>query len=76
MKLWFISLLTDGINESISSKRFITLCAFVLCSISFITELFFNHKVSPQSFDSMMYIVIAGLGFTASEKLMPGKDKK
>jgi hypothetical protein len=30
-----------------------------------------GHKVTPALFDSMMYIVVAGLGFTASEKFAP-----
>ena len=62
------SMLNDGTNESVSSKRVITSLAFLLCGIAFIAELFWSYKVSVQTFDSMMYIVIAGLGFTASEK--------
>lgn len=68
MKTWFSSLLSDKINGTISSKRFITLTAFAMCSIAFMSELFTTYKVSKEAFDSMMYIVIAGLGFTASEK--------
>jgi hypothetical protein len=51
-----------------SSKRTITFLAFLLVAIGFVTELFFNLKVSPQTYEAMMYIVIGGLGFTASEK--------
>jgi hypothetical protein len=51
-----------------SSKRVITLLAFLLVAIGFLAELFFEKKVSPQTFDAMMYIVLGGLGFTASEK--------
>ena len=51
-----------------SSKRVITLLAFLLVAIGFLAELFFERKVSPQTFDAMMYIVLGGLGFTASEK--------
>ena len=42
--------------------------AFVLCGIAFIAELFWGYKVNENAFDSMVYLVIAGLGFTASEK--------
>jgi len=63
-----ISTLSDGINDTISSKRVVTLLAFALCAVAFLSELFWNYKVSNPTFDSMMYIVIAGLGFTASEK--------
>ena len=41
--------------------------AFVLCAFGFIADIF-GYKVTPALFDSMMYIVVAGLGFTASEK--------
>lgn len=61
-------MLGDGTENSVSSKRVVTLLAFVLCSLAFIAELFWDYKVSPQTLESMMYIVIAGLGFTASER--------
>lgn len=63
-----ISTLSDSINGTISSKRVVTLLAFVLCAVAFLSELFLDYKVGTATFDSMMYIVIAGLGFTASEK--------
>lgn len=65
---WMESLLADGHNNSVSSKRFITFSAFMLCAVAFLSELFLNKAVSQTTFDAMMYIVIAGLGFTASEK--------
>jgi hypothetical protein len=58
-----------------SSKRVITFLAFLLIAVGFITELFFEKRVSPQTFDAMMYIVLGGLGFTASEKFTK-KDTK
>ena len=68
MAEWLNSLLRDEHNGSVSSKRFVTLLAFGLCGFAFLVDLFTEYTVSPQLFDSMMYIVIAGLGFTASEK--------
>ena len=65
---WIKSMLSDGINGTVSSKRVVTLLAFLLCSIAFLCELVYGLDVKQQTFDSMMYIVIAGLGFTASEK--------
>ena len=62
------SLFSDGTNGSISSKRVVTILAFVLTAVAFLTELYTSHKVSDHTYDSMMYIVIAGLGFVASEK--------
>jgi hypothetical protein len=64
---WLQSMLSDGTNNSISSKRVITFLAFLLCAGGFISSLNGIH-VDPKLFDSMMYIVLAGLGFTASEK--------
>jgi hypothetical protein len=68
MMNFLTSMLADGTDNSISSKRVITFLAFLMCGIAFIAELFWSYKVSAQTFDAMMYIVIAGLGFTASEK--------
>lgn len=70
--LWMKSMLTDD-TDCVSSKRVITFLAFLLCGTAFVSELFWNYKVSKESFDSMMYIVIAGLGFTASEKFSSNK---
>ena len=60
-------MLSDGINDSISSKRVITLLAFIVCMYGFIADIH-GYKITPAIFESMIYIVIAGLGFTASEK--------
>ena len=62
-------------EQNPSSKRTITFLAFILLATGFIAEMFFERKVNPQTFDTMMYIVIGGLGFTASEKFV-FKDKK
>ena len=62
------SMLADGVDQSISSKRVITFLAFLLCGVAFVADLAWDLKVDFQVFQSMMYIVIAGLGFTASEK--------
>jgi hypothetical protein len=64
---WLKSMLSDGINGTISSKRVITLLAFLLCAYGFIADIH-GYKVTTALFDSMIYLVIAGLGFTASEK--------
>lgn len=67
-----MSFLTDMLKAegeiNPSSKRVITLLAFILVAIGFVTELFFEKKVSATTFDAMMYIVLGGLGLTASEK--------
>jgi hypothetical protein len=65
---FLVKMLSGEGETNPSSKRVITLMAFLLLAIGFIAELFFEKKVSPQTFDAMMYIVLGGLGFTASEK--------
>ena len=60
-------LLSDGHNGTPSSKRVVTFLSFLLCGGGFIADIM-GHKVNPELFSSLMYIVIAGLGFTASEK--------
>lgn len=64
---WLKSMLSDGINGTVSSKRVITLLAFLLCAYGFIADIH-GYKMTAALFDSMVYLVIAGLGFTASEK--------
>jgi hypothetical protein len=73
MQAFLFSLLSDGSNGSWSSKRVVTFLAFVLCSTAFLTNLFWGKTITPALFDGMMYIVVAGLGFTASEKFAPPK---
>ena len=72
----FILKMLSGESESNpSSKRVITFLAFLLLATGFIAELFFERKLNPQTYDVIMYIVLGGLGFTASEKFT-SKDKK
>jgi hypothetical protein len=73
----FLAKMLCGENEANpSSKRVITFLAFILVAIGFIAELFFEKRVSPQTFDAMMYIVLGGLGFTASEKFTKKDNTK
>ena len=72
--MWLTSMLSDGTNSSISSKRVVTLLAFILCAYGFIADVH-GYKITPALFESMMFIVIAGLGFTASEKFAKKEEK-
>ena len=60
-------MLSDGVDGTISSKRTVTILAVLMCSGGFVASIC-GYNVDSKLFDSMMYIVIAGLGFTASEK--------
>ena len=71
----FLTLFTDGTDDGISSKRAVTIAAFILCAAGFIGDLVWDYKVDPNVYEAMMYIVIAGLGFTASEKFSKQKEK-
>lgn len=66
--MWLRSVLDDGENHSISSKRLITFLAFILCAIGFLANLFWGLKIDQPIYDSMMYIVLAGLGVIVAEK--------
>ena len=73
----FINKMLTGEGEgNPSSKRVVTLLAFLLLATGFLAELFFEKKVNPQTFDVMMYIVLGGLGFTASEKFVKKTENK
>jgi hypothetical protein len=62
-------------SRAISSKRVVTFLAFLMCATAFIAMIL-GHTIDTKLFDSMMYIVIAGLGFTASERFATTKDVK
>ena len=68
--IWVKHMLSDS-TEIISSKRVITFLTFLLCAAAFIGNTWFGYKVDINIFNSLIYIVIAGLGFTASEKFAP-----
>lgn len=76
LKEQLVSMITDSIDGSISSKRVITFIAMILCVIGFIGNMFFGYKVDEFIYDSMMFIVISGFGFTGLEKFALGSSKK
>lgn len=62
-------MLADGEDaSSLSSKRVIAFLAFLCCMIGFFVDLFTNYNITQTIYDSMMWIVISGLGFTGLEK--------
>jgi hypothetical protein len=71
---WLNSMLSDGTNSSVSSKRVVTLLSFAVCAFALVADIF-GYKVTPSLFESMIYLVIAGLGFTASEKFAKKEEK-
>lgn len=75
MKNFLVQMLTAEGEQQPSSKRVITFLAFILLAVGFLSELFFEKKLNPQTLDVMMYIVLGGLGFTASEKFTSKEEK-
>ena len=75
MKKFMLQMLTAEGEQQPSSKRFITFLAFLLLATGFIAELFFEKKLNPQTFDVIMYVVLGGLGFTATEKFVTKEEK-
>ena len=72
---WLRSMLSDGCDDTVSSKRVVTLLAFIVCAYGFIADIH-GYKINPVLFESMIYLVIAGLGFTASEKFSSKNKEK
>ena len=62
------SMVADGADGSVSSKRVITTLATALVALAFLLNLFMGMTVDKNMYDSMMMIVIAGLGTTVAEK--------
>jgi len=63
-------------SNKISSKRVITVLAFVMMSLGFVGNLILDWTIEQYIYDSMSYIVISGLGFTASEWLFRKSSPK
>jgi hypothetical protein len=64
-------------GSKVSSKRVVTLSSFILMAIGFLANLFFDFTIDDKIFEAMEWIVIAGLGFTATEGFTKKKgDKK
>jgi hypothetical protein len=62
-------------NSKISSKRVVTIAAFGLLAIGFLSNLYFKFTIDPIMYESIQWIVISGLGFTASEQFSKFKGK-
>ena len=74
MKKFISSLLSDG--GKISSKRLVTLLAFIMMSVGFLANLFWDFTIDRFIYESMQWIVMIGLGATASENFSKYKNSK
>ena len=59
--------------DALSSKRVVAFLAFLCLMVAFFVDLFSDYKITQGIYDSMMFIVVAGLGFTGLEKFAPKK---
>lgn len=76
MKKFFTEIFQDHASDpGFSAKRFVTImCAMVLIGIA-LTDLTTDLTVSQYMFESLMYIVISGLGITGAELFVPKKGE-
>ena len=74
MKKFILNMLSNG--SSVSSKRVITLLAFLLLALAFILDMFLDIKVSDKLVDVMEMLVVAGFTGTVAEKFANRKEDK
>ena len=68
-------MLSDSSDNSVlSTKRVIAFLAFLCLAVSYFVDQFTAHKVTKELFDSLVWIVIGGLGITGVEKFAPKAD--
>lgn len=60
-------------NGTYSSKRAVTFICVIMMAVGYFANLFAGFKVEQYMYDSVMYIVIAGLGFSGAEKFAQPK---
>jgi len=65
-------MLADGHDANcLSSKRVITFMATLLVMVAFVANMIWGLKVEEYMYNSMMVIVLGGLGTTVAEKFAP-----
>lgn len=67
----YLNLMLSNHTDSPSSKRVIVMICTLLMVTGFIGNEFFGKTVDPNMFNSIMYIIIGGMGITGAEKFAP-----
>ena len=67
---FFTNMLSGG--SKVSSKRFVTFLCLLFMLIGYVANLFWDFTIDENIFNSLQWIVMAGLGFTAAEGFSPG----
>lgn len=75
MKSYFKEMMSDQEGQ-FSSKRFVTVGAFMLLAVAFLVDVFMEIDLPEYVWDDMMYVVAAGIGFTATERFTKKKEEK
>ena len=75
MESYFKEMMSDQEGQ-FSSKRFVTVGAFLLLSVAFLVDVFMEIEIPEYVWDDMMYVVAAGIGFTATERFTRKIEKK
>ena len=63
-------------HGKVSSKRFVTFICLFFMLIGYTANLFWDFTIESDLFQSLQWIVMAGLGFTASENFASGKTEE
>lgn len=71
----YINQVLQDTSGHYSSKRFVTLLSVVLMTVGFFANLFGDYTIDKFIYESVMYIVIAGLGFSGAECFAPRKNE-
>jgi hypothetical protein len=67
---WIKSAL-KGLDGHVSSKRLVTLISFACIVIAFLVNVFMEIPLQEHVYDGMLYLVMAGMGFSSFEKFSP-----
>lgn len=73
LKPFFKEIFQDH-NDAFSSKRLVTIASAFLVLLAFACDLFSDYTVPQFMYESLMYIVIAGLGFVGAEQFSKNKS--
>jgi hypothetical protein len=63
-------------KSGVSSKRLITIVGFLLLSIGFLSNLFFDLTIEEHIYTSMQWIVEIGMGTIVAERFAKGNRAK
>ena len=70
----FIKEIFQDHSDNFSSKRFVTILCVIMMVSAFFGDLIWDVSVPQLMYEAVMYIVVAGLGFTGAEKFADRKS--